>query len=203
MQIEISESLPRVERRLLEDIKRLARGDLDALLADSTVPASPSLDDDLTLAEVGTSALYLMLHRCVQGIAAEVLGRPINQQPSLLELERIEGMCARPVVQFQGHIGNSAFPGPRHLASLLRAVGRELPADSLARLPVPPGVGASPWILGLAHLAKERPYLWENHRDAVAQGYLTPGVSAAISFPTGAGKIDAIRAQDTFKPVPR
>jgi hypothetical protein len=188
LQIEVSDDLPQVERRLLQDIKRLARGDLDALLADSTVPASPSLDDDFTMAEVGASALYLMLHRCIQGIAAEVLGRPINQQPSLLELERVEGMCTRPVVQFQGQFGNSAFPGPRHLASLLKAVGRELPADSLARLPVPPGISASPWILGLAHLAKARPYLWENHRDAVAQGYLTPGVSAAISFPTGAGK---------------
>lgn len=188
MQIEVSDGLPQVERRLLQDIKRLASGDLDALLADSTIPASPSLDDDSTMAEIGASALYLMLNRCVQGIAAEVLGRPINQQSSLLELERIEGMCTQAVVQFQGQLGNSAFPGPRHLASLLKAVGRELPADSLARLPVPPGIGASPWILGLAHLAKARPYLWENHRDAVAQGYLTPGVSAAISFPTGAGK---------------
>ena len=188
IQIEISDNLPLVERRLLQDIKRLARGDLDALLADLAVPASPSLDDDFTLAEVGASALYLMLLRCVKGIAAEVLGHQHNQQQTLLELERVERLCTAPVVQFAGQIGNSAFPGPRHLASLLKAVGRELPTDSLARLPAPPGVGASPWIVGLTHLAKERPYLWENHRDAVAQGYLTPGVSAAISFPTGAGK---------------
>ncbi|WP_255343439.1 helicase-related protein, partial [Cupriavidus sp. UYPR2.512] len=67
-------------------------------------------------------------------------------------------------------------------------MGRELPGDSLARLPAPPGVDASLWNSGLALIAKTRPYLWTNHRDAVAQGYLTPGVSAAISFPTGAGK---------------
>lgn len=188
LQIEIVDSLPPVERRLLQDIKRLASGDLDALLADSTVPEPPSLDGGLTMAEVAASALYMMLQRCIRGIAAEVLGRPVNQEPSSLELERVEEICTRAVVQFQGLQGNSAFPGPRHLASLLRAVGRELPTDSLARLPAPPGVAASQWILGLAHIAKTRPYLWENHRDAVAQGYLTPGVSAAISFPTGAGK---------------
>ncbi len=187
-QIQLSDGLPQVERRLLQDIKRLATGDLEALLGDSTVPEPPSLAGDLTsMAEVGASALYLMLQRCVQSIAAEVLGRP-GYQPSLPELERIEATCTQPVVLFLGRLGNSAFPGPRHLASLLKAVGRELPADSLARLPAPPGVGAPFWISGLASFAKTRPYLWANHRDAVAQGYLTPGVSAAISFPTGAGK---------------
>lgn len=186
-QIQLSDGLPQVERRLLQDIKRLAIGDLDGLLADSAISQPLSLDGDLTMAEIGASALYLMLQRCVQSIAAEVLGRP-DYQPSLPELERVEGFCTMSVVRFQDRLGNSAFPGPRHLASLLKAVGRELPADSLARLPVPPGVDVSLWISGLAHIAKTRPYLWENHRDAVAQDYLTPGVSAAISFPTGAGK---------------
>ncbi|BCN39852.1 hypothetical protein ALDI51_31710 [Alicycliphilus denitrificans] len=186
-QIQISDGLPQVEWRLLYDIKRLATGDLDALLSDSSVPEPPSLDGDLTMAEVGASALYLLLQRCVQSIAAEVLGRP-DHQPSLRELERVEAMCTQPVVRFRDRVGNSAFPGPRHLASLLKAVGRELPTDSLARLPAPPGVDASLWISGLTLIAKTRPYLWTNHRDAVAQGYLTPGISAAISFPTGAGK---------------
>lgn len=186
-QIQLSDDLPQVEGRLLLDIKRLATGDLDALLADSTVPEVPSLESGLTMAEVGASALYLMLQRCVRSIAAEVLGHQ-GYESSLSALERIEATCTQPVVEFLGKSGNSAFPGPRHLASLLKAVGRELPADSLARLPAPTGVSASLWISGLAHIAKTRPYLWANHRDAAAQGYLTPGVSAAISFPTGAGK---------------
>jgi len=186
-QIQLSDDIPEVERRLLQDIKRLANGELDVLLADLTTPEPPSLDGDLTMAEVGASALYMMLHTCVQSIAAEVLRLP-GYRPSLHELERVEAMCTQSVVQFQGQLGNSAFPGPRHLASLLKAVGRELPSDSLACLPAPTGIDASLWILGLARIAKTRPYLWTNHRDAVAQGYLAAGVSAAISFPTGAGK---------------
>ncbi|BDI04739.1 hypothetical protein [Sphaerotilus microaerophilus] len=186
-EIHIPNGLMQVERRLLQDIKRLATGELDALLADSTIPETISPDGELTMAEVGASALYLMLQRCVQSIAAEVLGRP-GHPPSLPELERVEALCTQPAVQFLNRLGNSSFPGPRHLASLLKAVGSELPGGSLARLPPPPGVGASLWTSGLALIAKTRPYLWENHRDAVARGYLTPGVSAAISFPTGAGK---------------
>lgn len=186
-QIQLGDGMQAVERRLLLDIKRLATGDLDALLADQTPLDSLATEDGMSMAEIGASALYLMLQRCVQSIAAEVLGRP-GYQPSLLELERVEALCTRPVVRFQDRLANSAFPGPRHLASLLKAVGRELPTDSLARLPPPSGVGESLWTSGLARIATTRPYLWTNHRDAVARGYLSPGVSAAISFPTGAGK---------------
>lgn len=186
-QIQLSQDLPQLERRLLQDIKRLATGDLGALLADSRLPEAPSLESDLMTAEVGASALYLMLHRCVQSIAAEVLGHP-GYPPSLPELARVEALCTQPIPRPAGPLGNSAFPGPRHLASLLKSVGRELPADSLARLPAPSGVDTFAWASGVASIAETRPYLWANHRDAVAQGYLSPGVSAAISFPTGAGK---------------
>ena len=68
-QIQVPDGLPMVERRLLQDIKRLATGDLDALLADSSVPEAPSLEGDLTMAEVGASALYLMVQRCIRSIA--------------------------------------------------------------------------------------------------------------------------------------
>ena len=37
-------------------------------------------------------------------------------------------------------------------------------------------------------VARTRPYLWRNHRDAIKAGYLEPAISAAVSFPTGAGK---------------
>jgi replicative superfamily II helicase len=37
-------------------------------------------------------------------------------------------------------------------------------------------------------MARQRPYLWRNHREAIDRGYLAQGTSSAISFPTGAGK---------------
>ena len=33
-----------------------------------------------------------------------------------------------------------------------------------------------------------RPYLWDNHIDALQQGFLHHGTSSVITFPTGAGK---------------
>lgn len=188
LQIHTPDSLPPIERRLLQDIKRLAAGQLDMLLNDPINLEPPSSNGEFMLsAEAGASTLYLMLQRCIQSIAAEVLGYA-GYKPSLSELERIESACTRSVVNLSGRLGSSAFSGPRHLASLLKNVGRELPSDSLARLSAPPGINVAFWTSGLAHIAKTRPYLWENHRNAVSQGYLTPGISAAISFPTGAGK---------------
>jgi replicative superfamily II helicase len=40
----------------------------------------------------------------------------------------------------------------------------------------------------MREIAEQRPYLWRNHRQAIEAGYLEPGVSAVVSFPTGAGK---------------
>lgn len=37
-------------------------------------------------------------------------------------------------------------------------------------------------------ISKERPYLWENHKDAVDTNFLDPGISSVLTLPTGAGK---------------
>jgi hypothetical protein len=34
-------------------------------------------------------------------------------------------------------------------------------------------------------MARQRPFLWRNHREAIDKGYLKKGTSSAISFPTG------------------
>lgn len=40
----------------------------------------------------------------------------------------------------------------------------------------------------LLQIISRRPYLWQNHIDAIEKGFLKPGVSSVITFPTGAGK---------------
>ncbi|MDT0131736.1 hypothetical protein FPK48_35025, partial [Acinetobacter baumannii] len=52
----------------------------------------------------------------------------------------------------------------------------------------PNGCDPLRWINGVSGIAKKRPYLWQNHLDAIKNGYLDVGISSAISFPTGAGK---------------
>jgi hypothetical protein len=81
----------------------------------------------------------------------------------------------------------AVFPGPFHLASLLIAAGSALMESAVVNLPPPDGVPEDRWTEAMKTVAETRPYLWRNHKDAVAQGYLKIGTSAAIGFPTGAG----------------
>ena len=82
----------------------------------------------------------------------------------------------------------SLYPGPLHVANLLLALEGDLIATALTRIPTPGNVVEAGWWQVLRRMAWGRPYLWRNHRDAIASGYLNQGVSSAISFPTGAGK---------------
>lgn len=178
----------RVEDRLLLSIKRLATGRLDEMLSVEEMPSLTGMMDGFQWADAGAKVLYFMLLKCVHCIAADILGREGYEAP-LSALASVEALCTEEISYFEdGRKIHSTYAGPRHLSSLLRMVARELPADSLAKLPTPPTLNDAVWKNGLSLIAKTRPYLWANHRDAVEKGYLTPGVSSAISFPTGAGK---------------
>ncbi len=82
----------------------------------------------------------------------------------------------------------SAFPGPHHLASLLIGATDFLGATALSKVPPPDGIDPGVWKGLLLPIAKERPFLWTNHLEALAKGFLRPGTSSVVSFPTGAGK---------------
>ena len=187
-EIASGEVLHSVEARLLLDVRRLANGRLDEMLSDDAMPSLADNVESVNWADTGAKVLYFMLLKCVHCIAADILGREGYEAP-LSALAKVEALCTEEISHFEdGRKVHSTYAGPRHLSSLLRMVARELPADSLAKLPTPPTLNDAVWKSGLSLIAKTRPYLWANHRDAVEKGYLTPGISSAISFPTGAGK---------------
>ena len=82
----------------------------------------------------------------------------------------------------------NTYSGPHHLASLLLQVGDTLLSSSVLKIPPPNGLDEFLWSNFLRSVAFRRPYLWINHRNAISAGYLNPGISSAVSFPTGAGK---------------
>jgi hypothetical protein len=82
----------------------------------------------------------------------------------------------------------STFAGPHHLATLLLAAGEILGPSALSGVLPPEGVSSERWRRQLRFIVGSRPFLWPNHLQALAQGFLSPGTSSVISFPTGAGK---------------
>lgn len=82
----------------------------------------------------------------------------------------------------------SCYSGPYHLALLLDVLQDRLLSRGVINVYPPSGIDPLDWIPFLQKLAGSRPYLWENHFDAVQTGFLNRGNSAVLTFPTGAGK---------------
>lgn len=78
--------------------------------------------------------------------------------------------------------------GPWHLARLLHLAEPTLLAAATVDISTPSGVEPESWTVVVERIARSRPLLWRNHRVAIDRGLLTPGVSAVLAFPTGAGK---------------
>ena len=136
-----------------------------------------------------TRGLYFMLLTGVRALAQQMLANAVGSGGNASEIfanvialsvERIDGIA--PVGAVSPH---SIFSGPLHLASLLQAVARDFLSSALVTVKPPGGVSASRWRTLMKQLAKQRPYVWRNHREAIHAGYLETGVSAAVSFPTG------------------
>ncbi|MDY7524263.1 DEAD/DEAH box helicase [Sphingomonas sp. 10B4] len=180
------------EAQLVAAIANLAVGKLGAInpkdLPDYEIP------DTETPADLAVDALLRRLHAGVRALARELLARPSKlAKPSaareiFLEVKGLALSRLDDVFDEDDPIAVSIFPGPLHLANLLLSVASDLVESGLCRVMAPEGVAEGAWWKVLRQAAYKRPYLWRNHRQAIADGYLTPGVSAAVSFPTGGGK---------------
>ncbi len=82
----------------------------------------------------------------------------------------------------------SIFSGTYRLAKLLTILEEDIINRAVIGIPCPVGVNPYLWNDFLEKLARERPFLWENHKDAVYTNFLNPGISAVLTLPTGAGK---------------
>lgn len=182
-----------IERALLLSIRNLAQGRLGEIVG-ADEPEIDAAGNDLGLRAL--DALRLLLLRGVTSLARQLRVRvdiapggggvvpasAIFAQVRALCTESIEGAGAR------GEAVLSLYPGPLHLANLLLGLEGDLLDTALSRIPTPGGVEENGWWQTLRRMARQRPYLWRNHREAISKGYLEQGISSAISFPTGGGK---------------
>ncbi len=181
----------RVEGALIAALRALAQGRLNAI-TETALPARGAVRRP-GMADTAASALYRTILKGVRTLAGRLLAAgdpPAGGDP--LEIFRsvkslcadsgdfdARGMEAGPV---------SVFSGPSHLASILIAVAGDIAGGAVVAIPPPGGIDPARWRAGVKRVAKDRPFLWRNHRKAISDGYLEPGVSAVVGFPTGAGK---------------
>ncbi|MCG9107192.1 DEAD/DEAH box helicase [Laribacter hongkongensis] len=82
----------------------------------------------------------------------------------------------------------NTYAGPHHLAALLIAAHDGIACAALADLPPPYGADINFWGTWIRGRASAFPYLWPNHREAIANNFYQTGKSAVVVLPTGAGK---------------
>lgn len=180
------------ETELLRGLSALASGDgrqLQGLISGGAPPFEDA--DDLDYVQRAAEALWSRLAHAVRLIADAALGLNTDEEPD----EAIESVLrtlasSRRTVDVEGVVllVRPSLAGPYHVARLLRAVSSKLLGTAVARVPPPTGVDPSHWNHFIRDFASRRPFLWRNHANAFNRGFLEPGNSFVLTFPTGAGK---------------
>lgn len=188
-----AENAGMIERALLFSIRNLAQGRLGEIVGTD----EPEIDvDGNDLGSRALDALRLLLLRGVTNLARQLRMRvDITPDdggivPASTIFAQVRVLCTEPIegAGAGGEAVPSLYPGPLHLANLLLGLEGDLLDTALSRIPTPGGVEENGWWQTLRRMARQRPYLWRNHREAISKGYLEQGISSAISFPTGGGK---------------
>jgi DEAD/DEAH box helicase len=169
-----------IRTALLRALQGMANGEVGAALRAAEKHVSPSSATDTLYAEILDVVARLLVVIRDGGDGLEILQALHSTQ--VRSVSTIEaGADAAPLTV-------SVFAGPHHLATLLLQATRSLLVRRMSTIPTPLGVDEAKWKAGLSGIVKSRPYLWKSHEDAVESGFLDPGVSAVLSFPTGSGK---------------
>lgn len=169
------------QRRLISCIASLATGKILGIV-NSTFNEDELVNEE-DFQQTAVNYLWRELGLGVIQIAKRLTNPLVGEQPNHFEeVIRLSVSETGPFAQ------RSIFSGPYRLARLLKLLEEDIFTRAIIDIPPPIDVDPILWQLFLEKLAKDRPYLWENHKDAIGTNFLNPGVSAVLTFPTGAGK---------------
>lgn len=129
----------------------------------------------------------LLWRECVRGIKhlAAFLLHGTNYENE--EFNRVEELSCYDF-KIGGESRTKIYSGALLLSKLLAMTAMVLKEHALIGIEVPKGIWDRDWQDTKLQMVKSRPYLWDNHIDAINKGILNVGTSAVITFPTGAGK---------------
>ncbi|WP_430814005.1 DEAD/DEAH box helicase [Carboxylicivirga sp. RSCT41] len=119
----------------------------------------------------------------IKEIAKKLIGDPIHEEQ--YHFNKVINLSVSEAIYFNH---KSVIAGPYRLARLMKILEQDVFNRAVIDISAPRGIEQTAWSSFLKKLAIERPFLWENHIDAIKTNYLEPGVSSVITLPTGAGK---------------
>ncbi len=184
-----------VSKLLAENIRDLAAGKLSSIL--DRARRRPEHFRTLGGLEArSTTALFESLLMGIEIFSADVLGEPVPDKAAgrfdtaQSAFSQVLNLSSR---QFETHnpvVGTllTTYPGPRHLAALLLAAFDGTVEAAITKIAPPPDVDENFWNAWLRHRAEAAPFMWHNHREAIAKHFHHNGNSAVMVLPTGAGK---------------
>ena len=168
-----------IQNQLLRAIKLFCQGKL-IQINDLEKFENDKISKDYT--KIAEEGLWNQLFLGIKSMAAKLAGSDNRE-----EIDFFNNVIATLSDQ-DPHLSFNVFTGPYHLAKLLNYLREDLLKKGVVNVPSPSGIDEVDWKEFLIKLAKERPYLWVNHSEAIDSGYLDPGKSAILTLPTGAGK---------------
>ena len=164
-------------RQLVYLICQLIKGRLQIVI---DVPlAKPDTETLDTFAE---DLMWIELSKGIKVLSASLLGRTDDDYTSFFQ--RVTELS---VTKDEEQKIRYASVGPNRLSKLLLFASETLKRHSVVN-------AITPYIENLQHqellyrIANRRPYLWDNHLDAIQNGFMNIGTSSVVTFPTGAGK---------------
>ncbi len=189
-------------RELGRHVRDLVRGNLGAILErrdgrDARRGAAPK---EGSLQKSALRAMLSALGHGVEQLAAHLLAgaeEEAHLPAAMAAFEQVLALSSQvgalPLMPAGKGEGEEAplvtrYPGPAHLASLLLLAAGGIAGAALTRLPAPGGADGDFWERWLRFRAKQTPYVWRNHREAIGREFHLPGKSAVLVLPTGAGK---------------
>jgi hypothetical protein len=190
----VSQEAPFVIRMLAASLIDLVRENFSGILSRAD-ERHGQVQTELPLVLKATANLYERLLQGIELLAATILGRDrpaavdrAANTPSGIFQQVIDLSVQEFVIDGLPGSYISTYPGPSHLATLLLQLGQTLMDASILLLPVPAGSNAAIWQNWLNYRASQKPLLWPNHRTALDLDFQSPGNSAVLVLPTGAGK---------------
>ncbi len=177
--------------RLLNSLRQLITGNIQPVQENQPVyPDEKEWGED-----VASNALWSLLHEGVNRLLSYLIGESENHTNSFEEAHQIfDTVIELAVDDYPIELENiqliyqPIFNSHLYLAKLVKILAQGIPEIALISVDTPDGLDINSWRSQLTHFSTKRPYLWFNHINAIQSGYLNPGVSSVVSFPTGGGK---------------